>query len=60
MKRKYEVTLHFDSMKCSFVAHEVATSIPAAIAQAIRYAKACGFTGDITKKFVKEEEVVNE
>ena len=53
--KAYRVTLVFASGP-KFSCVEQAHDIPTAINQAVRYSRACGWTGDIVKRFVNEEE----
>ena len=53
--KAYRVTLVFASgpkFSCTEQSHD----IPTAIAQAMRYARACGWNGEIKKRFVNEIE----
>lgn len=51
--KAYRVTLVFQSGP-KFSCVEQAHDIPTAIAQAMRYARACGWDGELRKKFVNE------
>ena len=53
--KAYRVELKF-STGPAFSCIEQAHDIPTAIAQAMRYARACGWNGEIKKRFVNEIE----
>lgn len=53
--KAYRVELKF-STGPAFSCIEQANDIPTAIAQAMRYARACGWNGEIKKRFVNEIE----
>lgn len=55
--RAYRVTLKFDSIGPAFACIEQAHSIPMAITQAERYARSCGWNGEVIKRFVNEVDV---
>ena len=50
---RWEITLEYASAP-AFITIEVASTLALAIAQAVRYAKACGWTDAPRKKFAKE------